>query len=213
MYKDYANILADFIFDSIFNRNVLHGDLHPGNILLLKEKDEKGDAIFKIGLIDFGIICHFDELEKTKLLIFLKYAFSKNFDDLFKYMVSNLLKKINPNVNSIRNEKIIVDELLVAQKKYNLLQNFIKDRDLFIINSILKKNGYVLKDEMNSLLVYLCCMYSLLYILLTTNPGLFEKRFASFIEKKSNPLSNNIILEKIKNNKRIKDSLKILQEK
>jgi predicted unusual protein kinase regulating ubiquinone biosynthesis (AarF/ABC1/UbiB family) len=213
---NYSTILADFIFDSIFERNLLHGDLHPGNIIFIKENSDKnGENIFKIGFIDFGIVCKFEDIIKTKIYIFLKYSFDKNYDDLFKYSVLNLVEKINPDdEREIDNDKV-VKELLEVQKKYNLLECFIKNLDIYYINLVLKKYNLKISEKINSLLVFLCCMYSLLFILKTNKKELYSNRFKYLIEKKeeNKEKNNQLLLEKIRKNRKNKDFSKILQGK
>ncbi len=48
-----ANKIVDAMIDQVYVHGVFHADLHPGNILLLKNN--------KIGLLDFGILGHLDE--------------------------------------------------------------------------------------------------------------------------------------------------------
>ena len=51
---------------------VIHGDLHCGNILFIKEKEkEKEKETFKIGIIDFGIIYHLNNTFKNNVFDFL----------------------------------------------------------------------------------------------------------------------------------------------
>ncbi len=53
-----ARTLVDSFVQQIFEHGTFHADLHPGNILLLKNN--------KIGLLDFGIVGHIDD--KTRKL-------------------------------------------------------------------------------------------------------------------------------------------------
>ncbi|MBW2969942.1 AarF/ABC1/UbiB kinase family protein [Candidatus Woesearchaeota archaeon] len=53
-----AKEVVDAFFEQIFKNGTFHADLHPGNILLLKNG--------KIGLLDFGIVGHLDK--KTREL-------------------------------------------------------------------------------------------------------------------------------------------------
>jgi len=47
--------LVNFFKNSIFMKNILHCDLHTGNILFITEKIEE-NTIYKIGVLDFGMI-------------------------------------------------------------------------------------------------------------------------------------------------------------
>ncbi|MCX6708401.1 MAG: AarF/UbiB family protein, partial [Candidatus Woesearchaeota archaeon] len=53
-----AKLLIDAFLDQIFKNGTFHADLHPGNILLMKNG--------KIGLLDFGIVGHLEK--KTREL-------------------------------------------------------------------------------------------------------------------------------------------------
>jgi ubiquinone biosynthesis protein len=53
-----SKILADSFVEQIFKGGTFHADLHPGNVLILKNK--------KLGLLDFGIVGHIDD--KTRKL-------------------------------------------------------------------------------------------------------------------------------------------------
>ncbi len=53
-----AKVLVDAFIDQIFKEGTFHADIHPGNVLLLKNG--------KIGLLDFGIVGHLDK--KTREL-------------------------------------------------------------------------------------------------------------------------------------------------
>ncbi|MBI4146091.1 AarF/ABC1/UbiB kinase family protein [Candidatus Woesearchaeota archaeon] len=53
-----AQVLIDSLLEQVFTTGVFHADLHPGNILILKNG--------KIGLLDFGIVGHIDS--KTRKL-------------------------------------------------------------------------------------------------------------------------------------------------
>jgi predicted unusual protein kinase regulating ubiquinone biosynthesis (AarF/ABC1/UbiB family) len=53
-YLDYAKLILKFIFVTIFLYGKMHGDLHSGNILFIK--DETSEIKYKLGILDLGII-------------------------------------------------------------------------------------------------------------------------------------------------------------
>jgi predicted unusual protein kinase regulating ubiquinone biosynthesis (AarF/ABC1/UbiB family) len=71
-YEIYAKQVFTFSFSSLLVKGTIHGDLHPGNILFIKEKEEKGEKgendkpIYKLGIIDFGLVYKLDEQFKNK---------------------------------------------------------------------------------------------------------------------------------------------------
>ncbi len=53
-----ARVLLDAFIDQVFQHGTFHADLHPGNVLILKDG--------RVGLLDFGIVGHLDA--KTRKL-------------------------------------------------------------------------------------------------------------------------------------------------
>ena len=54
-YENYARLLVKYGFVSSFMVGFAHGDLHPGNILFIKNENNNLPK-YQIGLIDFGIV-------------------------------------------------------------------------------------------------------------------------------------------------------------
>ena len=65
-YEIYAKQVFTFSFSSLLIKGTIHGDLHPGNILFIKEKRENDRPIYKLGIIDFGLVYKLDEQFKNK---------------------------------------------------------------------------------------------------------------------------------------------------
>jgi predicted unusual protein kinase regulating ubiquinone biosynthesis (AarF/ABC1/UbiB family) len=74
----YAKQIIKFGLATSMLHGVIHGDLHCGNILFIKELEkeselekEKEKESFKIGIIDFGIIYHLNNTFKNNVFDFL----------------------------------------------------------------------------------------------------------------------------------------------
>jgi len=61
-YLKYAKLNIKFGFACCFNFGLAHGDLHSGNILFIKEEDD----VYKLGILDYGILYRFDEAIKNQ---------------------------------------------------------------------------------------------------------------------------------------------------
>lgn len=61
-YITYAKLNIKFGFACCFNFGLAHGDLHSGNILFIKEEDN----VYKLGILDYGILYRFDEIIKNQ---------------------------------------------------------------------------------------------------------------------------------------------------
>jgi predicted unusual protein kinase regulating ubiquinone biosynthesis (AarF/ABC1/UbiB family) len=54
-YLIYAKLIMKFVFVSTFLHGKIHGDLHSGNILFIKDETSTNNK-YKLGILDFGII-------------------------------------------------------------------------------------------------------------------------------------------------------------
>ena len=76
--KNCLEPLQSFFFDSLYRYNILHGDFHLGNIIVMNDGD-------KIGIIDFGIV-HFltDEISNSLFdIVFLSLKAGHNIKNFY----------------------------------------------------------------------------------------------------------------------------------
>jgi predicted unusual protein kinase regulating ubiquinone biosynthesis (AarF/ABC1/UbiB family) len=176
----YIKMLYEFIFESILNYRIIHGDLHPGNILFRK-KDNK----YELGIIDYGIIDEFTEEEQQSITIFFKRLVLQKFDLLFEYILDTLVVSTN-NTDDISNlpKKEIINKLLIAQNKYEILKKKVKAKDIYYINEVLKNYDLKLSLGFSKVFLFLGSMYSLLHILQEKISGeIFEESFKEYASK------------------------------
>jgi predicted unusual protein kinase regulating ubiquinone biosynthesis (AarF/ABC1/UbiB family) len=91
-YKDYSIFVNvyDFFLTSILDYNIIHSDLHKGNVLFLK----KGG----IGIIDFGLVKIISNKEKNILLEYLLGLFS-SFKKFKIVILTKLVEKIDKTLH------------------------------------------------------------------------------------------------------------------
>jgi len=91
------NNLIKFMIDPLFEYDVIHGDLHPGNVLL----DENNNLC----ILDFGLVCHIDpdtQVSYTQLVKFLK---RRNKEKIYNWLLSDfLISKDNNFTDTFKNE-------------------------------------------------------------------------------------------------------------
>jgi predicted unusual protein kinase regulating ubiquinone biosynthesis (AarF/ABC1/UbiB family) len=152
--------------------NAIHGDMHAGNVLFLKNEnkikkilDENPDYVFtdkdidnlyKIALIDFGIIIVLKEKFKEKLMNILIHLFSNNHDEISNNIIklSAINKKVLKNIpeeHIINIKQIIYDELLSKIKNeettIDCAFNTVLKINTYCLKHKLKKYGLVLDDD------------------------------------------------------------------
>jgi len=82
-YHSYAKLVVTYGVVSLLNSGITHGDLHPGNILFIKNKEktetqtETSAPIYQIGLIDFGVVIRLHERMKVMFLELATTMFSE----------------------------------------------------------------------------------------------------------------------------------------
>jgi predicted unusual protein kinase regulating ubiquinone biosynthesis (AarF/ABC1/UbiB family) len=137
--------IFNFIFSSIFINGVIHGDLHSGNILFLK--DENVPNKYNLGILDFGIIYEIGNCRNSIIQILGDMYDTSPREVAIKVLKSGLLEPMEyienlkgeeyENIINILNEYII--ETLHVAKKLNILNIYNFTRQL---NVCIKKSNY-----------------------------------------------------------------------
>lgn len=103
--------LQSFFFESLFQHNILHGDFHLGNIIIM-------DGGNKIGIIDFGIVHFLTEEDSNKLFDIMFLFLSKNNNNVktFNKILKVSIRCICPDVSQHQTiyEKLTQDKELEA---------------------------------------------------------------------------------------------------
>ena len=150
-YEGFAKQVIKFGFVTSMVHGVTHGDLHGGNILFIKDKnDEKYPH--KIGVIDFGIIYELNSQYKGLIFEILTQLFdSSPRETAIKLLNSGVIDP--PNIlqqipkedyeNIINFTSEIIDECINASKKANQIQlyKFISKLKNYLSNSVLSNIG------------------------------------------------------------------------
>lgn len=113
-YDIFARLIMKFGFVTALIHGVAHGDLHSGNIIFIKDDTQNPKNKYKIGIIDFGIICVIDENYKNLLFDILSEIFDRPVRE-------TAMLSFRFGINDVK----IIDKL--PQIHYNNIINFITD--------------------------------------------------------------------------------------
>jgi len=117
--KIAKNLVISY-FTQIYQNGFFHGDMHPGNLFLLKNGD--------IGVVDFGIMGMVDEKTRIAIARIVIGFINKDYDEIAKiHIAANLVPK-NTNIKKLSLSCRIIGETVVGSKVKdiplgNLLQN------------------------------------------------------------------------------------------
>jgi predicted unusual protein kinase regulating ubiquinone biosynthesis (AarF/ABC1/UbiB family) len=181
-YYDFAYKLNKFVFITLLINGITHGDLHSGNILFIKEKNEgdynTSDNI-KLGLIDFGILYETTKQFNETLFDFCTEIFTKKAEDVAVRILKNgffdppdILNKL-----SVSEKEYIIGEIskfinviLTDTKNANQkkIYEFLFNLNNFITENNLEKYGLKLNDEFIKLQMFIA-MYQGISMKLTNN--------------------------------------------
>jgi len=150
-YEGFAKQVIKFGFVTTIIHGLTHGDLHAGNILFIKDNDDKKYP-YKIGVIDFGIIYVIDSEYKCMLFDVLTQMFElEPRDSAIKILNSGIIDP--PGIiqqipkedyeNIILFTSDIINETINTSKKANQLQlyKFISKLNDYLSNSVVSNIG------------------------------------------------------------------------
>jgi predicted unusual protein kinase regulating ubiquinone biosynthesis (AarF/ABC1/UbiB family) len=101
-YNEYSKQLIKFVFVTMLMNGLCHGDLHVGNILFIKDENDKKYK-YKIGILDFGIIYEIDKMKDAFYYIFANMCSVSPEEMAQKLLLSGLIEpvecisKLSPN--------------------------------------------------------------------------------------------------------------------
>ncbi|PIN75659.1 hypothetical protein COV18_02320 [Candidatus Woesearchaeota archaeon CG10_big_fil_rev_8_21_14_0_10_37_12] len=114
--KYVAETIITAALEQLIQGNVLHADLHPGNILLLKNK--------KIGLIDFGQTGHFTPKTRTLAVQLYLAIIERNTTKIAETILQYANPSSNTNINQFKEqiENTFIDWIDTTPKKQSIMQ-------------------------------------------------------------------------------------------
>lgn len=141
----YCLQLAKFGMKCILYNRVYHGDLHPGNILFMK--DESG--VLRLGIIDFGIIGELTREEQNFYYKILKImSNSSTYIELATIVVNNLIEPKNTiaSLSTNKYDKLLSDLVVILTKSISVNSSF-EASVIYEINRLLRSYNVALSKS------------------------------------------------------------------
>ena len=176
----FGIILASFNAKAAFCNSIYHGDLHPGNILFIKETSAaaaaaaaaagEAAAVYKIGILDFGIIGHLTRNDQELLFKSAKLLYQKKYKRMINVILNEMSEELTPKRNNPVTTVNLTDdvfckihsELHAVIVDYSTPEiKFIGVNELYTINYILNNYNLTFKRSLYRLFVTISIMDSI----------------------------------------------------
>ncbi len=185
----FAKLLASFNAKAAFCNYLYHGDLHPGNILFIKEPIVAADTDagtgtgtdtqykYKIGILDFGIIGRMSRSDQEIMFNLTKMVYQKKFKRIINYIITNISESLDTAASPTAADQSTYDiYALLTKDQYLKLRDelytvilclatpeikVIGVNELYSINFILNSYGLAFKRSLYKLLITLAIMDSI----------------------------------------------------
>ena len=176
-HDEFGKILAAFNAKAAFCTSFYHGDLHPGNILFIKNPptvisgSTASNSTYQIGILDFGIIGHLSSNDQEILFKAVKFIYQRRFNKIIDLIMScelsesanpdNELQFIGPSKNSDKYQKLRneLNDVLVDFTTPEI--KFFGVSEIYTINYILNNYGLMFKRSLYRLFITVAIMDSI----------------------------------------------------
>jgi predicted unusual protein kinase regulating ubiquinone biosynthesis (AarF/ABC1/UbiB family) len=150
-YEQFAKLVVKFGLVTTILHGVTHGDLHSGNILFIKDKNDL-KYTYKIGVIDFGIIYNIEPKYKAEIFDVLTQIFQvsprQSAEKILNSSIiepAGILQQISQNHydNIVQFLEDIICETIQNSKKGNQIQiyKFLSKLKTYLDSEELSNNG------------------------------------------------------------------------
>ena len=186
----YFDTFIKFIMNFIFIKNILHCDLHQGNILFYKETTEENNQLYKIGIIDMGMITKINVRELNFMYLWLMAIYNDKFEYFLDYLKDpkNYLHLYEQTTNIIE----CIDHVQSLYEKKELFQESNTKKivnDVYKFLTILKQYNCRLASRYN---FFILSLIPILTLIVNLGPNIEKKYMVKdYLEK----MSNNDLLD------------------
>jgi predicted unusual protein kinase regulating ubiquinone biosynthesis (AarF/ABC1/UbiB family) len=103
-YDGFARIMMKFVFVSTFLYGKIHGDLHSGNILFIKDNNSSTNK-YKLGILDFGLIYEISSETKDGIFSIVSNLYSVPTHELSKIIITSSLIEPLEQIKALEKEQ------------------------------------------------------------------------------------------------------------
>ena len=140
-YIGYARSLMKFVFVTTFLHGKIHGDLHSGNILFIKDDDCSDSRYkYKLGILDFGIIYEINSNTKSGMYDIITNLNEVAADELAELILNSSLIEPVEQIKTLEKEHY--------NKMVSIISNFV-NKTIKVTDNLNQFDVYIFLNELN----------------------------------------------------------------
>ena len=146
----YIDIIHKFILSGYFLKNILHGDLHLGNIIFMKDINTDNTIHYKLGIIDFGLSGTINNILEQNLIYDVLTSWPSNDYNLILNGILEYIEKTNSIIIDIH----IREKIQKQMHKTSVLNNKpLSHGDIIFFLKFIKKYKINIPSRLSFLLL------------------------------------------------------------
>jgi predicted unusual protein kinase regulating ubiquinone biosynthesis (AarF/ABC1/UbiB family) len=140
-YIGYAGSLMKFVFVTTFLHGKIHGDLHSGNILFIKDDDCSDSRYkYKLGILDFGIIYEINSDTKSGMYDIITNLNEVSADELAELILNSSLIEPVEQIKTLEKEHY--------NKLVSIISNFV-NKTIKVTDNLNQFDVYIFLNKLN----------------------------------------------------------------
>ena len=147
-YDGFARIMMKFVFVSTFLYGKIHGDLHSGNILFIKDNNSSTNK-YKLGILDFGLIYEISSETKDGIFSIVSNLYSVPTHELSEIIINSSLIEPLEQIKALEKEQYDnMLRIITAFTEKHIKQND-KVNQMDLYKFLIELNDYIENININ----------------------------------------------------------------
>ena len=197
-YDGFARVMMKFVFVSTFLYGKIHGDLHSGNILFIKD-DNSSTNKYKLGILDFGLIYEIGSQTKDGMFSIFSNFYSVSIREVSELIINSSLIEPLEKIQSLEKDQYdkIITIVSVFTEKHIKQNDKLNHMDLY--NFLIELNDYIetinISEKQNSNQTHIKLKPSDDYVKIQLMFGMFHGVVIKLCDGKYLQLGNDVMTE------------------
>ena len=147
-YDGFSRIMMKFVFVSTFLYGKIHGDLHSGNILFIKDENSSTNK-YKLGILDFGLIYEISSETKDGMFSIMSNLYTVPTRELAEIIINSSLIEPLEQIKALEKEQYdnMITIITAFTEKHIKQNDKVNQMDLY--KFLIELNNYIENININ----------------------------------------------------------------